>query len=598
VTVVQANADLGRIVPVALHRYPPFPGFTEKMFEDARLEPALQPLKDSLLGDVSKVLWVLMGTVGIVLLIACANVTNLMIVRAQGRQQELAIRTALGAGWWQVARELLSECLAVGLLGGFLGLGLAYAAIRLLLVLAPANLPRIAEISLDGWSVLFTFAVSILAGSLFGFILSIRYTAARIHLLLRAGGRTMSQSREHHRARNTLVVIQVALALMLLISSGLMIRTFHSLRHVDPGFSRPEQLQTFGIYIPTAAVKDADAVARMEQAILDKVSSLPGVLSAAMTNEIPMTGNHWQDPIFAEDRVYGEAQIPPLRRFKFISPGLFRTMGNALIVGRDFTWSDVYEKRRVAVVSENLARELWQRPELAIGKRLRESPKTPWREVVGVVSNERDDGVDQKEPPFVFFPLLMDDFEGDSPFILRGISFMVRSDRSGSQSFVADLSHAVWSVNPNLPLSNLRTLGDVYNKSMARTSFALVMLAIAGATALLLGLAGIYGVVSYSVLQRTREVGIRRALGAQNAHVAGMFVGQAARLALLGIACGIAASLAVIRLMSGLLFDVTATDPITYAAVSLVLAIATTLAAYIPALRAAGMSPVEALRSE
>jgi len=596
VSLAEANSDAARLIPGALNQFPPPPGYNQKMFTDAHLAPAFRPLKQTLLGDIGKILWVLMGTVGMVLLIACANVTNLMFVRAQGRQHELAIRTALGASRWDVTKELLGECLALGILGGVAGLALADGALRLLVALAPTNLPRIGEISIDGASLLFTLGISLAAGTVFGLILSFKYTAPEINLSLRAGGRNMSHSREHHRARNALVVMQIALALVLLISSGLMIRTFQTLRHVDPGFTKPEQLQAFGIYIPPAAVKDPEAVVRMQEAILDKVSALPGVSSAAMTTVIPMTGNHWFDPIFAEDKVYADTQIPPLRRFKLVSPGLLKTMGNNLIVGRDFVWSDVYDKHRVVLVSENLARELWHDPRSAIGKRVRESLTANWREVIGVVSDERDDGVDQKAPTSILLPLFMDSFEGGTPFVQRGISFVVRSDRAGSSSFTAEVSRAVWSVNPNLPLASVRTLGEVYNKSMARTSFALVMLAIAGVTALLLGIAGIYGVVSYSVSQRTREVGIRRALGARNAQVTGMFVRQIVRLALIGIACGLVVAIGVIRLMSSLLFDVSSTDPITYIGVSLVLAVAAVVAAYIPALRANAINPIDALR--
>jgi predicted permease len=378
-----------------------------------------------------------------------------------------------------------------------------------------------------------------------------------------------------------------------------MIRTFQSLRHVDPGFKNPDHLQVFGIYIPPQTVKDADAVARMEQQILDKLAALPGVSAAAMGGFVPMSGNHWSDPIFTEDNVAADTQaIPALRRFKVVSPGFLKTLGNSLLVGRDFTWADIYEKRQVVLVSENFARELWGAPASAIGKRIHESLKSPWREVIGVVSDERDDGVDQKAPSSVFVPFLMDSFEGDTPFVQRGVSYLVRSRRAGSSNFVAEISRAVWSVDPNLPLANVRTLGEVYNKSMARTSFALVVLGIAALMSLLLGIAGIYGVISYSVSQRTREVGIRRALGAQNREVAGMFVKQAARLAFIGIACGLLVAAAVTRLMSSLLFEIRPTDPVTFVGVSLFLAAAAILAAYIPALRATTVDPTEALRSE
>jgi predicted permease len=598
VTLAQADSDVARMLPIAMHRFPPFPGYNAKMFEDARLAPALRPLKQSLLGDIGRVLWVLMGTVGIVLLIACANVANLMLVRAQSRQHELAIRAALGAGAWQVGLELLAESVGLGILGGVAGLGLACGALRLLAALAPANLPRLSEISMDGPALLFTFGISLFAGLLFGLIPALKYASPQVTMSLRAGGRTMSDSRDRQRARSALVVVQVGLALVLLISSGLMIRTFQALRRVDPGFSHPEQLQAFGLYIPPSAVKEPLEALRMAQNILERVDAVPGVSSAAITSHVPMTGGGWHDPIFAEDHVYAETQIPPLRLFKMISPGLFKTMGNSLVAGRDFTWMDIAEKRRLAMVSENTARELWGNPQAAIGKRIRETLKSPWREIVGVVGDERDSGVDQKAPTMAFFPLFMKNFEGDEMFFQRGFTLMVRSSRTGSSGFVSDLSRAVWSVNPNLPLANVRTMREVYDKSLARSSFALVMLAIAGATALLLGIAGIYGVISYAVSQRTREIGIRRALGSQNTRIIAMFLRHAVLLTAMGIVCGLGVALGVTRLMSSLLFDVKPADPFTFVIVSLVLAVAAVVAGYIPALRAIAVDPIEALRAE
>jgi putative ABC transport system permease protein len=598
VTLAQANADASRMIPIALHRFPPFPGYSEKMFEEARLAPALRPLKQSVLGDIGKVLWVLMGTVGMVLLIACANVANLMLVRVQGREHELAIRAALGAGWRQIVGELLLESLTLGVLGGVLGLGIAYGALRLLISLGPANLPRLDEVAMDGRAILFTFGISLVAGVLFGLVPAIKYAGPQIALALRAGGRSMSQSRERRRARNILVVVQVALALVLLISSGLMIRTFQALKHVDPGFVRPDEVLTMRISIPSSAVRDPVSVVRMEQAIADKIAAIPGVSSVGLSSAVPMTGDSWNDPLFAQDKVYSEGEIPPLRQFKMVSPGLLRTMGNTLLAGRDFTWTDVYEKRPVVMVSENYAREVWQDPGNAIGKRIRENMKGPWREIVGVISDQRDKGINQKAPTIALFPLLMDNFEGDEVFCRRTLAYMVRSNRAGSSGLVADIGKAVWSVNPDLPLANVRTLREIYDKSLGRTSFALVMLAIAGAMALLLGVAGIYGVISYSVAQRTREIGIRIALGAQNREVTGMFVRQGAALAVVGIVFGIVAAVALTRLMSSLLFGVKPFDTVTFAGVSLGLALAAVLASYAPASRAASIDPVEALRAE
>jgi predicted permease len=377
-----------------------------------------------------------------------------------------------------------------------------------------------------------------------------------------------------------------------------MIRTFETLKHVQPGFTNPEQVQTLWISIPDSQVKDDAQVVRMEQAIMEKISAIPGVSSVGLTSKIPMTNTGWQDGVYAEDHPYSESQIPPLRHYKFISPGLLKSMGNALIAGRDFTWTDTYERRPVAMVSENVARELWGEPRAAIGKRVRESLKGQWREVVGVVSDERDRGVDQKAPSIVIWPILIDDFAGNKTFAWRNIGYIVRSKRTGSSGFLNEISQAVWSVNPNLPLADVHTLQEIYNKSLARTSFTLVMLGIAGAMALLLGVVGIYGVISYSVSQRTREIGIRMALGARKDELTRMFVGQGLRLAAIGVACGLLAAVGLTRLMKSLLFEVNPVDPLTFVSVALGLVLAAALASYLPALRATTVDPMEALRAD
>jgi putative ABC transport system permease protein len=598
VTLQQASADAGRMIPLALQGFPPFPGYNKSMFVEARLAPLVQPLKQQMVGDIGGVLWVLMGTIGMVLLIACANVANLLLVRADGRRQELAIRAALGAGWAQIARELLMESVMLGLAGGMAGLALAYGALQLLTALAPANLPRMESISIDGTALLFTLGISLVAGLLFGAIPVFKYAGPQLGTALRAGGRTLSQSKERHRARNILVVVQVALALVLLIGSGLMIRTFQTLKHVQPGFTNPEQVQTLRISIPESQVKDDVQAVRMEQEIVDKIAAIPGVSSVGLTSIVPMTNRGWQDGIFAEDHVYNESQIPPLRHFKMVSPGLLHTMGNALVAGRDFTWTDIYEKRPVAMVSEVVARELWREPGAAIGKRIRESLKAPYREIVGVVSDERDDGVNQKAPPIVLWPILMSNFAVNETFVDRSLAYVVRSPRTGSSGFLNEISRAVWSVNPNLPLADVHTLQEIYTKSLARTSFTLVMLALAGAMALLLGVVGIYGVISYSVSQRTREIGIRMALGARKDELTRMFVGQGLRLAVIGVACGLVAALALTRVMKSLLFEVNPMDPLTFVIVAVGLVLAAALASYLPALRATTVDPMEALRAD
>ena len=392
-----------------------------------------------------------------------------------------------------------------------------------------------------------------------------------------------------------LVVVQVALALVLLIGSGLMIRTFQALRRVDPGFD-PKDALTMRITIPPTAVKDPEAVMRLEQGILENIRAIPGVTSAGITTVIPTAESAGSRQVYARDKTY--QSVPPLRRLKFISPGLLASMGNRLIAGREFTWTDTYERRPVAMVSENLARELWDDPRLAIGKQINANPKDPWREVIGVVKDEREDGVQLEAPAVAYYPLLMNDFDGQTFGVVRTVSYIVRSKRAGSRSLLSDVQHAAWSLNATLPLGNVRTLEEIYDKSLARTSFTLVMLAIAGAMALLIGLVGIYGVISYSVSQRWREIGIRMALGAGRRELARLFVAHGFVLALIGVACGLAGAVALTRVLVSLLFNVNPLDPLTYAAASLGLLAAAIVATYIPTLRAMGVDPIEALRAE
>jgi predicted permease len=598
VTIEQANADVARMLPMMVHKFRLPPGFSMKMLEQAKIGPNLYPFHRDLVGDLGNVLWVLMGTVGIVLLIACANVANLFLVRAEARQQELAVRAALGAGSRRIARELLSESVLLGVLGGAIGLVLAYGGIRLLVWLAPSGLPRLDEIAIDPVVLAFTAGVSIVAGLLFGFIPALKYSGAQLSTALKQGGRTSSEGRERHRARGVLVVVQVALALVLLVSSGLMIRTFQALRSVQPGFTDPAQVLTLRLSIPEAQVKDGAQVTRTHEQILRKLEQLPGVTSVALSSSITMDGNNSNDPIFVEERPSPEGQIPPLRRFKWISPGFFKTMGTPLVAGRDYTWTDIYNKAPLVIVSENFARAQFGDPAQAIGKRVRESPKSIWREIVGVVGDARDDGVNRKAPEIMHWPMMMSQFWSNENVVRRNIAYAIRSPRVGSGDFMNEVRQTIWSVNPNLPLASVRTLKTIHDRSMARTSFTLVMLGIAGAMALLLGVVGIYGVIAYSVSQRTREIGIRMALGAQREDVRGMFVRHGLLLTGTGVAVGLAAAFGLTRLMSKLLYGVSAVDPLTYIAVAAGLIGATLLASYLPARRATNIDPVTALRNE
>lgn len=598
ITVEQANADVARMLPMVMSSFPAPPGFSIKLFEEARIGPNLRPLKQDVVGDVGNVLWVLMGSIAIVLLIACANVANLLLVRVEGRRQELALRAALGAGWGRIAQELLLETVTLGLLGGALGLGLSYATLRILVAIAPSGLPRIHEIGIDGPVLLFTLLAALLASILVCCVPIFKYAGARLTTGIREGGRGVSQSKQQHRARSVLVVVQVALALVLLICSGLMFRTFRALTKVNPGFVRPSELHTFRISIPSTQVKEPERVVRMEEEVLHQIEAIPGVSSVSISTVIPMSGGGWHDPVFVEGHTYSEGQLPPLSRFKFVSPGFLGTLGTPLIAGRDLTWTDTYRRTPVALVSENLAREYWRDPAEALGKRLRVSTKDDWREIVGVVGDVHDDGVNQKAATCAYWPLILDRFESEDVSVRREVAFAVRSPLAGSERFLKNVREAVWSVNPNLPLADVHTLDYYYGRSLARTSFTLIMLGVAGAMALLLGVVGIYGVIAYSVSQRTREIGIRMALGAQQQKLTRMFVSHGLLLTGVGVMCGLLAAIVSMRLLSSLLFNVKPVDPVTYGAASLGLVGTAWLASYLPSRRAATVDPVEALRAE
>jgi len=600
VTIAQADTDVERMIPMWMQSWSNGPGTDPKVYQTWRITPAIQPLKRDIIGNLSEVLWVVMATVGIVMLIACANVANLLLAKGEARQQELAIRAVLGAQKARIVRALLVESVILGLLGGLLGLGLAGAGLRLLLDVGPANLPRLAEISLGARTLGFMVILSVSSALLFGLISALKFTRPGIESALGTESRTASASRERLRVRNALVVAQVGLALVLLVSAGLMIRTFQALRTVDPGFADAQHLELMRISVPAELVKEPLTVTQLENEIAFKLRAIPGVTSVGFGDEMPMEefAANW-DAIFAEGKNYPKNAIPPLHLFRYVSPDYFATLGARLLAGRALSWTDIYGHKPAALISENLAREMWGTPSGAIGKRFREFPQQPWVEVVGVVQDVREEGIGKKAPEIVYWPTLMANLFGPGPLeAIRSATFAIRSERAGTEGLLEEIKRAVWSVNADLPLASVRTMQDVYDQSLAQTSFTLVMLGIAAATALVLGVVGIYGVISYVVGQRRHEIGIRVALGARPGNILGMVLGQGGRLAGAGIACGLAASLGLTRLLNTMLFGVSATDPVTFASVIAVLVGLTLLASSIPAWRALRVDPVTALRHE
>ncbi len=588
VTLQQANADLARMIGIELRKFPPPKGMSIQMMQDARLGPNLRLLSDDLVGDLGRSLWVVMATIALLLLIACANVANLLLVRTEGRAQELAVRAALGAGRGRIARELLLESITLALLGGTIGVGFAIAAVKLALKSSPARLPRLEQISVDGTALLFTLVVSVAAGLAFGAIPVLKHGGAQLIGALRAGGRNASASRERHIARNSLTVVQVALALVLLIGSGLMIRTFLSMRRVHPGFNNPESLQTLRISIPRTATPNEAELRMRQQELVDRLTGIPGVAAVSLISALPMTGAASQDPIAASDHTYADNQIPPLRRFITAAPGTFQALGVPILAGREFTWTDIHEKRQVVLIAANFAREYWGSPRGAIGKQIRSNPNDPWSEVIGVAGDIRHDGADKQAPSTVYWPLRSS----------NSMTFLIRSPRAGTESFTREIRQHAGAVSSGLPITEMRTMREVYDKSMSRTAFILTLLAISGGMALLLAAVGIYAVISYAVAQRTREIGIRMALGAQPASLKMMFVRNGLLWGGIGIAAGLVAAVALSRLMTAMLFEINPADPLTYSVVAACLFAAAGAASYLPARRITRVDPLEALRAD
>jgi len=595
VTLAAASADVARMIRILGEEYTVREGF----FEETQFGAKLRWLKESVVGDLGDTLWLLMGTIGLLLLIACANVANLVLVRMHARRPELAIRSALGAGRATLARVLLTESAILGLVGGAAGLIVAYVSLPLLRSLGAADLPQIMTVRIDPTVLLVTLGVSLAATLLFalGPLFFHALPTRRLTVALHGAGR-LTEGRESSRTRQFLVSAQVALALVLLIGCGLMIRTFQTLRSVDVGFRDADQVLTFQITIPDSDVGAAeprvgeepvDTRIRIQHAIVDGLA-IAGVESTALSafnDGLPLDGDNRSAGIYVEGRIAADPATVS-KEVRYVSPGFFETLGTAVVAGRTFDWNDVYQSRRVAVVSQNLARAEWGSAPAAIGARIGTNTEGPWFEVIGVVQDIRDNGPSEPAKATVAFPLVAS----------NTASFLVRSARVGMPDLLQDLGSALRSVNGNLSLAGVQILGDMHQRSMARTSMALRLLAITGVMALMLGLVGVYGVVSYAVSQRRREIGIRLALGAARGSVQSIFVKQAMIVVAVGVAVGLAAALALTRLMRSLLFGVSPLDPVTHVAAAFILAVAAGLASYVSARRAAALDPVVVLRGE
>jgi predicted permease len=585
VTLDQASADAARLLPLAFEKFPggPVADFSER----ARFAPNIQPLKERLVGNVTNLLWILMAGVGVVLLIACANVANLFLVRADGKETEMAVRSAMGANRGRIGWEYLKESLVLSVLGGLGGLALAYVGLYALAAAGPDNLPRLDEVSVNRGVLFFTLVVSLGAGAIFGMFPVLRQVRAGLVDALKEGGRTGTSGRKRHRTQAVLAVSQVALALVLLVASGLMVRSFLSLRGVDPGFANPEGVLTLRLRIPSSEIADPAEVAATHELIARRLAEIPGVNSVGLATSIPMGSGGNVNPLYVDGVGYTGDQTATIRRHKWIGEGYLETLQIPLLLGRTLTWQDVHDRAPVVLVSESLARAYWDSPEAALGQRVAVRPDPiRWHEVVGVVADVLDDGLGQTPPLMVYWPQVTLAFwEGstlDNVMTWRGMGYAIRSPRVGTTGFLDEVREAVWEINPNLPVRGLLPLEELMSQSIARTSFTLVLL----------------GVAAGAVSQRSQELGLRMALGAQASQVKRMVLGQSLILSVIGVVIGLGLSFGLTRLMASLLFGVSPVDPVTFVCVAAGLTGVALLASYLPARRAAGADPMNALRAE
>jgi predicted permease len=607
VTVADTRAELNSLIgdlPRA------FPGDVNASGngEEIKLFSAARTLKEMTVGGVARGLWILLVSVGLVLLVACANVANLFLVRSEARQREVAVRVALGAGRLGIARYFFAESVLLSMAGGVIGLALAWGAVRLLVQRGPASLPRLGEVRLDGVAVAYTFVLSLLAAMVFGAIPLWRGTslAASLH----ESGRGNTASRSRHRARHLLMGGQVALALVLLVASGLMVRSFQKMRAVDPGFDASSAL-TFSVGLPDRSYPSRAAAVTAHQAILDRLSALPGVTAVSTSTCLPLAGGCFGNTVRVEGRALPAGTIPPIALFRAVADGYFEAMGIRLLRGRGITRSDVERSEPAVVVNEAFADRFFpgQNP---IGEHVssNRAPARPgeastlaWLTIVGVASNTPTSALADPNPASLLYMPMSIAGGPDYPVSslvgpnITVMSYVVRSTASLS-ALMPSVRRAVATVDPQLALAQVGTLQDMLDRASAQMAFTMVLLAIAASVALTLGVIGIYGVMSYVVTQRTGEIGVRLALGAEPASVARMVVRQGGLVALAGTAIGLATALVGSRLLESLLYGVSSRDPSVFAITSLTLLVVALLACWLAARRAARLNPLEALRAD
>ncbi len=599
VTPEQASIEVDSLLARLPDAYPG--ALSREMIAQSGIGAYVTPLRDSVVGSIAQILWVLLATVGFVLLIACANVANLVLVRTEGRQRELAVCAALGASRGRLTRQLLLESLVLAAGGGLLGISLAWVGIRLLHATDPVDLPRLAEVTLSAPVLIFALVVSLISGLAFGILPTLRLHGRRMGDALVESGRGGMAGKSTHRARSTLVVAQMALALMLLVGSALMLRTFLALRSVDTGFDRSSVL-TMRVSLSGERYEERADRAQFWTRLVDEIRTLPGVEHAGGVLNLPLTDGDTNPGYIIEDFPPQPDDPPTVASQNVVVDGYFEAMGIPIVAGRTIERRDASITNDSVVVSAAFARRFWGDAS-PIGKRLKRGLPTAqegvWYTIVGVAGDVRDESLDAAPEEVVYFPLLPHEDEDNSGFTPSVMSLtLLAKDGIDPTSLTGALRDAVRRSDPSLPLLRPRTTAEIASEAMARTTFAMIMLAIAAAVALLLGTIGIYGVLSHAVIQRTREIGVRLALGAAPAQVRGMLVSQGMRLAAVGTGIGLIGALLLAHLLAALLFGVEARDPLTYFGVAVILIAVAAIASFLPARRAARIAPTEALRCE
>ena len=586
VSIERANAELGPLVTQWNERV----GGNHSPLPDTHFIN-LKPLQEEVVGEIRPALMILLGAVGFVLLIACANVGNLLLARAEARQKEIAVRTALGAGRGRLARQLLTESLVLSLAGGAVGLALGKWGVQILLATNPGSIPRLAEVSLDGSVMLFTLLVSMLAGVLFGLAPVLHLAPHNLSPALREGGVRATAGSARLLLRQSLVVSELALAVVLVVGAGLMLRSFATLQRVDPGFE-PDGLLTFRLFLPRASYPAPSDQVSFFNRLTERIRAVPGVTDVTTMSGLPPRRRVNANTMQFEG-IQPSADGPPLLIdfFQTVTDNYFRTMGISLVEGRLFETQDAENTVPAVLVNETGAQTFW--PDGAIGKRLRQGPQSPWLTVMGVVKDVKQDGLDEETGSelYFYYPQVAGVFGSLT------MNVVVRSSVPPT-SLAPAMRQAVWELDATLPLADLQPMSTVLFDSMARPRFLTLLLAIFGGVALTLAAVGTYGVMSYTVAERTHEMGIRMALGAKAGGVVKLVLVQGLRLAVIGLGLGMAAAFGLTKLMSSILFGVSTTDMITFVGVPALLAIVASVACLIPAWRATRVDPIEVLRAE